>query len=63
MNALEKLTEQAPGLTFELPDGTPVIKLGLIATLYFKEGYTPQSKQAVTQCFERFKEDTKSSQM
>lgn len=57
MNALEKLTEQAPGLTFELPDGTPVIKLGLIATLYFKEGYTPQSKLAVTQCYERFKEE------
>ncbi|WP_373386866.1 DUF3396 domain-containing protein [Pseudomonas alcaligenes] len=54
MNALEKLTKHAPDLAFELPDGTPVVKLGLIATLYFKEGYTAESKQNVGKCFERF---------
>ncbi|WP_247842291.1 type VI immunity family protein [Pseudomonas sp. MWU12-3103b] len=57
MNTLEKLTERAPDLMFELPDGTPVVRLGLIVTLYFKEGYTLQSKQAVMQCFARFKEE------
>ncbi|NQD95288.1 DUF3396 domain-containing protein [Pseudomonas sp. CrR25] len=54
MNALEKLKEQVPDLEFELPDGTPVVKLGLIVTLYFKEGYTTESKQKVVECFERF---------
>ncbi|GAD64941.1 hypothetical protein [Aquipseudomonas alcaligenes] len=54
MNALEKLTKHAADLAFELPDGTPVVKLGLIATLYFKEGYTAESKQRVAECFERF---------
>lgn len=54
MNALEKLAEQAPELEFELPDGTPVVKLGLIVTLYYKEGYTAESKQRVMECFKRF---------
>ncbi|POA46993.1 hypothetical protein C1893_17680 [Pseudomonas sp. MPR-ANC1] len=57
MNSLEKLTERASDLTFELPDSTPVIRLGLIATFYFKEGYLRQSKEAVMQCFARFKEE------
>ena len=57
MNALEKLTERAPDLAFELPDGTPVVKLGLIATLYFKEGYTAERKCRVVECFERFYEE------
>ena len=54
MNALAKLKECAPNLEFELPDGTPVVKLGLIVTLYFKEGYTLESKQKVMECFTRF---------
>lgn len=59
MNALEKLQERAPDLEFELPDGTPVVKLGLIATLYFKEGYTSERKQRIVECFERFHEEFK----
>lgn len=54
MNVLEKLAERAPELAFELPDGTTVVKLGLIATLYFKEGYTAKNKQKVMECFDRF---------
>ncbi|WP_347904594.1 type VI immunity family protein [Pseudomonas purpurea] len=54
MKGLEQLVERAPDLAFELPDGTPVVKLGLIATLYFKEGYTTQIKQKVMECFDRF---------
>jgi hypothetical protein len=57
MNALEKLAERAPDLAFELPDGTPVVRLGLIATLYFKEGYTLKSKQRVMECFKRFHDE------
>lgn len=54
MTALEKLAERAPDLAFELPDGTPVVKLGLIATLYFKEGYTLDTKRKIDECFARF---------
>lgn len=59
MNILGKLKEQAPNLEFDLPDGTPVVKLGLIVTLYFKEGYTAESKQKVVECFEHFYEEFK----
>ncbi|MGR6740009.1 type VI immunity family protein [Pseudomonas chlororaphis] len=57
MNTLEKLIYQAPNLTFELPDNTPVVRLGLIATVYFKEGYLLESKKRVMECFDRFKEE------
>lgn len=57
MNALEKLTERAPDLAFELPDGTPVVKLGLIATLYFKDGYTLDTKRKIDECFSKFYEE------
>jgi hypothetical protein len=55
MDIMKKLAEQAPDLTFELPDSTPVVRLGLIATIYFKEGYLFQSKKSVMECFDRFK--------
>lgn len=54
MNALQKLVERAPDLAFELPDGTPVVKLGLIITLYYRHGYTFENKQKVMECFSRF---------
>ncbi|AZE48867.1 hypothetical protein C4K04_3195 [Pseudomonas chlororaphis] len=57
MDTLEKLTEQAPDLTFELPDNTPVVRLGLIVTVYFKEGYLLDSKKKVMECFTRFKDE------
>ncbi|MGZ7458325.1 type VI immunity family protein [Pseudomonas sp. Ma2-10] len=57
MNTLEKLIDQAPNLAFEMSDNTPVVRLGLIATVYFKEGYLFESKQKVLECFDRFKEE------
>jgi hypothetical protein len=60
MNGLEKLEQQAPDLTFELPDGKPVVRLGLILTLYFKQGYTSGTKAKVLECFRRFYEEHQS---
>lgn len=57
MNTIEKLTHYAPDLAFELPHNTPVVRLGLIATVYFKEGYLLESKKRVMECFDRFKEE------
>jgi Protein of unknown function (DUF3396) len=54
MNTLETLEKKAPDLEFELPDGMSVVKLGLILTLYFKEGYTSKVKQKIIECFIRF---------
>lgn len=57
MIAFEKLAAMAPDLCFELPNGTPVVKLGLIATIYFKEGYTTEKKLKVMDCFRAFYEE------
>ncbi|MBI6853524.1 DUF3396 domain-containing protein [Pseudomonas cichorii] len=54
MNMLKKLEQQAPDLAFELPDGTPVVRLGLVFTVYFKKGYTSETKEKLLECFRRF---------
>ncbi|WP_244182743.1 DUF3396 domain-containing protein [Pseudomonas floridensis] len=36
--------------------GMPVVRLGLITTLYFRNGHTPEVKQRVDACFARFYE-------
>src|SRR5471030_568269 len=51
---LKELEERAEDLFFELSDGTSVAKLGLIATVYFKEGYTAAKKLIVMECFRAF---------
>ncbi|KTC03162.1 DUF3396 domain-containing protein [Pseudomonas syringae] len=56
---LKKLEERAPDLSFELPDGVPVVRLGLITTLYFKQGYTQETKRKIDECFTRFYEEFK----
>lgn len=51
---IKNLENRAEDLSFELSDGTPVVKLGVIATLYFKGGYTTDVKIAVMDCFRAF---------
>lgn len=58
MNEIVKnLENRAEDLSFELSDGTPVVKLGVIATLYFKNGYTAEVKTSVMDCFRAFHEE------
>lgn len=57
MTPLQILSDQAPNLTFELPDSTPAIRLGLITTVYFKKGYLLENKTKVVECFDRFKKE------
>ncbi|MFJ7795577.1 type VI immunity family protein [Pseudomonas sp. NPDC096950] len=57
MIEFEKLAAMAPDLCFELPDSTPVVKLGLIATIFFKEGYTAEKKLKVMECFRAFHDE------
>ncbi|MBP5942953.1 MULTISPECIES: type VI immunity family protein [unclassified Pseudomonas] len=57
MNELEKLSANAPDLTFELEDGTSVVRLGVIATVYFKEGYTATKKSKIIECFEKYHDE------
>lgn len=60
MSSLDKLVANAPDLEFELPDGSSVVKLGLIITLYFKEGYSLEKKQKIDECFAKFYESFRS---
>ena len=57
MKKLEMLTKSAPDLSFELADGTPVVKLGVIATIYFQEGYTAKKKPKIIECFQKFNDE------
>jgi hypothetical protein len=57
MNTLENLLATAPNLAFELPSGMSVVKLGVIATIYFKQSYTTAKKLKVMECYRAFYEE------
>jgi len=59
LSLLNELKKKAPDLEFELPNGTPVIRLGLIVTLYFREGYSLESKNTIIECFRKFRAEFK----
>ncbi|MFJ2536464.1 hypothetical protein [Pseudomonas sp. NPDC087614] len=54
---MKNLENRAKDFSYELPDGTPVVKLGVIATLYFKEGYTAGKKLKIIDCFRKFNDE------
>ncbi|MFJ2318655.1 type VI immunity family protein [Pseudomonas sp. NPDC087817] len=54
---MKNLEQRAADLGFELPDGTPVAKLSIIITLYFKEGYTAGKKLKIIDCFGKFNDE------
>lgn len=51
---LARLAHQARQISVDAPCGIPVVRLGLITTLYFKQGHTPELKKRVDACFARF---------
>ena len=51
---LDRLDRQARDISVDAPCGVPVVRLGLITTLYFKQGHTPELKKRVEACFVRF---------
>lgn len=57
---LKALNEQAHNLTIEQSDALPKVKLGLIATLYFNEGYSHEKKNKIDECFAKFYEEFES---
>ncbi|RMT80236.1 DUF3396 domain-containing protein [Pseudomonas viridiflava] len=54
MTPLTKLSRQAERIAVDSGLGTPVVRLGLITTLYFRKGHTQDLKQRVEACFVRF---------
>ncbi|WP_397451547.1 type VI immunity family protein [Pseudomonas sp. NA-150] len=52
---LIKLRNQAAHLMINSDEGVPLVRLGLITTLYFKNGHTAQAKLRIAECFSRFR--------
>lgn len=53
-NPISKLACQAQRIAVYGKARQPVVKLGLIVTLYFRDGHTPAVRQRVDECFQRF---------
>ncbi|RMV08047.1 hypothetical protein ALP20_100641 [Pseudomonas coronafaciens pv. coronafaciens] len=51
---LARLAPQSERMGVDSPLGMPVIRLGLITTLYFRNGHTAEMKRRVDACFSRF---------
>lgn len=59
VSLLNKLAHQAADMTINSEHGEPAVRLGLITTLYFKQGHTAHIKQRLEACFVRFREEFK----
>lgn len=57
VKALNRLADQAENFALNSIQGLPIVRLGLIATLYFKRGDTAEIKSRVTDCFSRFRKE------
>lgn len=52
--ALARLADKAGQIRVDAPSGVPVVRLGLITTLYFRQGHTLEVKKRVEACFAKF---------
>lgn len=56
VKALARLERQAERIAVDAAQGLPVVRLGLITTLYFKQGHALETRQRIAACFTRFHE-------
>lgn len=59
VSALNGLRRQAANMAIDSADGEPIVRLGLITTLYFKNGHTLETKKRVDECFRWFRSQFK----
>jgi Protein of unknown function (DUF3396) len=57
VSPLNRLADGAANLMIDAADGDPCVSLGLITTLYFKQGHTTQTKWRLDECFVRFRKE------
>ncbi|QXH49929.1 DUF3396 domain-containing protein [Pseudomonas fakonensis] len=57
MNNIEKIKQELDNLEFDSSEGVPVVRLGVVVTLYFRNGYTPEVIERIAGCFKRFSEE------
>lgn len=51
LNYLEKWLPEA---SVKYKDGSPAVNLGLIITVFFKDGHTPDVRRRMVECVDRF---------
>ncbi|MFK3774155.1 type VI immunity family protein [Pseudomonas sp. NPDC089406] len=61
MNNIEKIKQELDNLEFDSSEGVPVVRLGVVVTLYFRNGYTPEVIERIAGCFKRFSEEFEGS--
>ncbi|QXH45348.1 DUF3396 domain-containing protein [Pseudomonas xanthosomatis] len=61
MNNIEKIKQELDNLEFDSSEGVPVVRLGVVVTLYFRNGYIPEVIERIAGCFKRFSEEFKGS--
>jgi len=59
VSSLNRLERQSERIAVDSALGMPIVRLGLITTLYFRQGHTPDVKRRVEACFTRFYETFK----
>ena len=52
--ALQRIADHEHALTWTMPNGDVVIRLGLILTVFFSKGYSAEGRQRIAACFEHF---------
>lgn len=52
--SLARLAGEAQQINVDAPSGVPVVRLGLVTTLYFRQGHTLEVKKRVEACFAKF---------
>ncbi|OAT16408.1 hypothetical protein M979_2737 [Buttiauxella noackiae ATCC 51607] len=56
LNYIEKWLPEA---SVKYKDGSPAVNLGLIITVFFKDGHTPEVRRRMVECVDRFYEEFK----
>ncbi|QXH45347.1 DUF3396 domain-containing protein [Pseudomonas xanthosomatis] len=57
MSGIEKIKQELGNLEFDSFEGVPVVRLGVVVTLYFRNGYVPAVKESIAACFRKFSEE------
>ncbi|EJE5205594.1 DUF3396 domain-containing protein, partial [Salmonella enterica] len=51
---LSYIEKWLPEASVKYKDGSPAVNLGLIITVFFKDGHTPEVRRRMVECVDRF---------
>ncbi|VTP65648.1 Uncharacterised protein [Serratia rubidaea] len=56
---LNYIEQWLPEASVKYKDGSPAVNLGLIITMFFKDGHTPEVRRKMVECVDRYYEEFK----